>query len=158
MDKILKLILEGEVCDTQQMGQILNMTREEVISAIAQLKAEKTFLGWIPVLHPDYESGLVSAAIELKINPATDAGFDKLAQRISAFEQVDSCFLMSGAYDLLLFVKAKNLREIASFVYEHLAIINGVNATATHFFLKTYKSHGFLIESAVNTDRPIISA
>ena len=90
------------------------------------------------------------AAIELRINPERDGGFDRLAQRISRFDQVDSCYLMSGAYDLLLFVKAKSLRAVASFVYEKLATIGGVTSTATHFFLKTYKQQGFLIQRDVN--------
>lgn len=159
MEKILNLILEGEIFDTYKMGQILNMSDKEVEAAIEKLKDEKILLGWIPVLHPNYESGLVSAAIELKISPERDGGFDRLAQRISRFEQVDSCFLMSGAYDLLLFVKSKSLKEIASFVYERLATIHGVTSTATHFFLRTYKTQGFVIEQEnSNPDKPVVSA
>ena len=159
MENLLQLILQGGVFDTTKMGQILNMTEREVDEALEKLKDEKILLGWIPVLHPDYESGLVSAAIELKICPERDGGFDRLAQRISRFEQVDSCFLMSGAYDLLLFVKAKNIKEIASFVYERLATIHGVTSTATHFFLRTYKTMGFIIgQDPNNPDKPVVSA
>jgi len=159
MDKILKLILEDKLIDTSNMSQILNMTQADVNAAIAKLKEDNVLLGWLPILHPDFESGSVNAAIELKISPERDGGFDRLAQRISKFEQVDSCFLMSGSYDLLLFVKGKSLKDIASFVYERLATINGVTSTATHFFLRTYKQHGFITDcNPSNPDRPLVSA
>lgn len=115
-----------------------------------KLVEEGVLLGWRPVINPDVEESVVHAAIELRINPERDGGFDRLARRISKFDQVDSCYLMSGAYDLLIFVRAKSLRGVASFVYEKLATIGGVTSTATHFFLKTYKQQGFIITRDVS--------
>lgn len=159
MEKILKLLLEGEALDTEQIGKILNMDESEVEAALKKLKAEKILLGWIPVFNPDFESKtVVRAAIELKISPERDGGFDRLAERVSKFDEVDSCYLMSGAYDLLLFIKAGSLRDIASFVYERLASISGVRSTATHFFLRTYKQQGFLLsKETTDDDRPSVS-
>lgn len=158
MDKILKLMLDGEALSTEQMGKILGISPEEVNERLKQLSDEGVFLGWRPVINPDIEDGMVHAAIELRINPERDGGFDRLAQRVSQFEQVDSCYLMSGAYDLLLFVKAKSLRGVASFVYEKLATIGGVASTATHFFLRTYKQQGFIIKKDADSgDRLIYS-
>ena len=82
----------------------------------------------------------VHAVIELKITPQRDCGFGKIAERVSRFEQVEACFLMSGAYDLLVFVKGESLQDVAQFVAQDLATIDGVLSTATHFMLKTYKS------------------
>ena len=159
MEKVLKLLLEGEALNTEQIGAILNMERTEVESAVQKLVDDKVLLGWLPVFNPDFESDhIVRAAIELKISPEREGGFDRLAERVSKFEQVDSCYLMSGAYDLLLFIKAKSLREVASFVYERLASIGGVTSTATHFFLRTYKQQGYLLSTDVaNDDRPSVS-
>ena len=84
----------------------------------------------------------VRAAIELKITPQRECGFGKIAQKVSAFEQVEACFLMSGAYDLLVFVKGDSLQDVASFVSQDLSTIDGVLSTATHFMLKTYKAGG----------------
>ena len=84
----------------------------------------------------------VTAVIELKITPAKDTGFAKIAQKIAKFPQVEACFLMSGAYDLLVFVKGESLQDVAQFVAQDLATIDGVISTATHFMLKTYKSGG----------------
>ena len=135
MDKLLKLMLDGEPLSTEQMGKILGISRDELDERMKKLVVEES---------------VVHAAIELRINPERDGGFDRLAQRISKFDQVDSCYLMSGAYDLLIFVRAKSLRGVASFVYEKLATIGGVTSTATHFFLKTYKQQGFIITRDVS--------
>ena len=82
----------------------------------------------------------VHAVIELKITPQRESGFGRIAERISHFEAVEACFLMSGAYDLLVFVKGESLQDVAQFVAQDLSTIDGVLSTATHFMLKTYKS------------------
>jgi DNA-binding Lrp family transcriptional regulator len=84
----------------------------------------------------------VHAAIELKITPQRDSGFGKIAERVSRFEQVEACFLMSGGYDLLVFVKGGSLQDVAQFVAQDISTIDGVLSTATHFMLKTYKASG----------------
>ncbi|MBQ4440431.1 MAG: Lrp/AsnC ligand binding domain-containing protein [Kiritimatiellae bacterium] len=84
----------------------------------------------------------VRAVIELKITPQRDSGFGRIAEKVSKFEQVEACFLMSGAYDLLVFVKGESLQDVAQFVAQDLSTIDGVISTATHFMLKTYKTPG----------------
>ena len=84
----------------------------------------------------------VRAAIELKITPQRNTGFGKIASRVAKYSQVDACFLMSGAYDLLVFVSGSSLQDVAEFVSSELSTIDGVLSTATHFMLKTYKAGG----------------
>lgn len=86
----------------------------------------------------------VHAVIELKISPQRDCGFGRLAEKVSKFGQVEACFLMSGTYDLLVFVKGDTLQDVAQFVAQDLSTIDGVLSTATHFMLKTYKAGGVL--------------
>lgn len=86
----------------------------------------------------------VHAVIELKITPQRDCGFGRIAERVSRFESVEACFLMSGGYDLLVFVKGSSLQDVAQFVAQDLSTLEGVLSTATHFMLKTYKSGGIL--------------
>ena len=86
------------------------------------------------------------AVIEVKITPERGGGFDRLAQRISKFDEVESCYLMSGGYDLLVFVNGSSLQKVAAFVSEKLSSIEGVLSTATHFMLRSYKEQGFLID------------
>ena len=86
----------------------------------------------------------VHAVIEVKITPQRDSGFGRIAEKVSRHEQVEACFLMSGAYDLLVFVKGDSLQDVAQFVAQDLSTLDGVLSTATHFMLKTYKSGGVL--------------
>ena len=95
----------------------------------------------------------VHAVIELRITPQRDCGFGKIAERVAKFEQVEACFLMSGGYDLLLFVRGRNLQEVAQFVSSKLANMEGVLGTATHFRLKTYKDQGVLMENYDDDER-----
>ena len=98
----------------------------------------------------------VHAVIELRITPQRDCGFGKIAERISRYEQVDACFLMSGAYDLLVFVSGRSLQEVAHFVAAELSTIEGVLSTATHFMLKTYKAKGELADFAEDSRLAVV--
>jgi DNA-binding Lrp family transcriptional regulator len=155
MNPVLKLLLEGGSLDTAQMAQVLNLSETEVTRQIAELKAQRLLLGWSPVLNlSDEEAGMVSAVIEVRITPERGGGFNRLAERISRFDEVKSCYLMSGGYDLLVFVNGRSLQRVAAIVSEKLSTIEGVLSTATHFMLRSYKEHGFLIEGkAVESDR-----
>ena len=159
MSSVLQLILEGERLDTAQMAQVLKLSEAEVAAQLERLQAEKILLGWRPVLNPERaQEDIVRAVIEVRISPERDGGFDRLAARISQFEAVESCYLMSGAYDLLIFAIGKDLREVASFVSERLASVDGVLSTATHFMLRAYKEQGHLLLSPTESgDKPAVS-
>jgi DNA-binding Lrp family transcriptional regulator len=160
MSSVLQLLLDGEGLDTAQMAQILNLSEDAVNTELKRLEAEKILLGWRPVFNPEKaKDNVVRAVIEVKISPEREGGFDRLAARISRFEFVESCYLMSGGYDLLVFATGSDLREVALFVSERLASVEGVLSTATHFRLRTYKEQGHLLLSAdENSDRPPVSA
>lgn len=159
MNPVLKLLLEGEQLSTRQMAEILDMGEAQIEAELASLKADKILLGWRPVLNREtVEENQVRAVIEIRITPERGGGFDKLAARISRFEEVESCYLMSGGYDLLAFVSGKNLHAVASFVSERLASIGGVLSTATHFILRTYKEQGYiLVRGEGQSDKPSVS-
>lgn len=159
MTTVLQLLLEGERLDTTQMAEILNQSEAEVSAELERLKADQILLGWRPVFNPERAQGeYVRAVIEVRISPEREGGFDRLAARISQFEAVESCYLMSGAYDLLLFAKGKDLREVATFVSERLASVEGVLSTATHFMLRAYKEQGHLLLSPTESgDKPAVS-
>ena len=159
MSSVLQLIIEGERLDSAQMAQVLNLSEADVESEIQRLKAEHILLGWRPVLNPQcVQENIIRAVIEVKISPERDGGFDRLAARISQFDAVDSCYLMSGSYDLLIFASGADLREVASFVSERLASVSGVLSTATHFMLRAYKEQGHLLLSPnEDGDKPVVS-
>ena len=91
-------------------------------------------------------AAIVTAVIEVRITPERGSGFDWLAMRIARFREVESCYLMSGGYDLLVVVEGADLQEIAKFVAEKLSTMKGVISTTSHFRLKTYKENGTLLE------------
>lgn len=159
MSSVLQLIIEGERLDSAQMAQVLNLSEAEVESEIQRLKAEHILLGWRPVLNPQcVQEDIIRAVIEVKISPERDGGFDRLAARISQFDAVESCYLMSGSYDLLIFATGADLREVASFVSERLASVSGVLSTATHFMLRAYKEQGHLLLTPNQSgDKPVVS-
>lgn len=159
MNQVLQLLLEGERLSTAQMAKVLHLSQEEIDKALAELEGQNILLGWRPVLNPAYAAeGHVRAVIEVKITPERGGGFSRLAERIAKFEEVESCYLMSGAYDLLVFVRGKNLHNVAMFVSGRLATVEGVLSTATHFVLEAYKEQGFYLgEGASQPDKPAVS-
>jgi DNA-binding Lrp family transcriptional regulator len=154
MNPVLKLLIEGGSLSAAQMAQVLNLTEAEVNRQLDQLKKDRVLLGWRPVLNlSQEEAGAVRAVIEVRITPERGGGFNRLADRIGRFDEVESCYLMSGGYDLLVVVEGENLRDVATFVSEKLATIQGVISTATHFMLKPYKEQGVLMNPESNGER-----
>ncbi|HUJ42185.1 MAG TPA: Lrp/AsnC family transcriptional regulator [Opitutaceae bacterium] len=148
MNPVLKLLLEGGSLSTAQMAQVLNLTEAEVNQQLEQLRKQRIFLGWRPVLNLSKEdAGAVRAVIEVRITPERGGGFNRFAERISRFDEVESCYLMSGGYDLLVFVTGASLQRVAAFVSEKLSTIAGVLSTSTHFLLRSYKEQGYLMDA-----------
>lgn len=159
MSDLLNVLQDTADPRPENLAKILGSTTQEVENELEELRKNKTLLGWMPILNPiQGESEHVRAVIEVKISPEREGGFDRMALRISKFEEVESCYLMSGGYDLLVFVTGKNLKSVASFISERLATIQGVLSTATHFLLRPYKDHGHLLaEETENQEKPSIS-
>ena len=148
MNPVLKLLIEGGSLTTSQMAKVAGMTETEVNQHLEQLKKDQIFLGWRPVLDLSREAAAaVRAVIEVKVTPERGGGFNRFAERIARFDEVESCYLMSGSYDLLVFVRGGSLQKVASFVSEKLSTIEGVLSTSTHFMLRCYKEQGFLLEA-----------
>lgn len=154
MDALLKLLKKNARESDATLAKELNTTTEDIRARIATYEQEGVIRAFQAILNEDrLDTTDVRAVIELRIRPEREGGFDRVASRISKFPQVESMFLMSGAYDLLLFVKGNSLQELANFVSARLAPLDGVLSTATHFMLKTYKDQGVLMESEPHDDR-----
>jgi len=143
MQALIEILERNALTPREDLARMLNLSVEEVEQAIAGLEAEGIVLGYQAIInHEKWDTDLVRAMIEVKITPERDGGFDRVASRIAKFEEVQTCYLMSGGYDLLITVEGRNLREVASFVAEKLSTIEAVQSTATRFRLKTYKEKG----------------
>jgi DNA-binding Lrp family transcriptional regulator len=158
MDPLLKLLRENASLQPAQLAQMLNISEKEVLSTTKRYEQEQVILGYRTILNEE-RLGLerVRAVIEVKITPEREGGFNRLAERIAKYTEVRSCYLMSGGYDLLVIVEGENLRQVATFVSEKLATIQGVLSTATHFMLKPYKEHGVLMAREQNEERLAIT-
>ncbi len=154
MDELLKILKTNALEKAENIGKMLNLSADEVRARIRKYEADGVIRGYVAILNEDQlDLDRVTAVIEVKVTPERDGGFDRVASRISKFPEVQSVYLMSGAYDLLLFVAGRDLKEVALFVSEKLATIGGVISTATHFMLKTYKHHGVLMEKENEDER-----
>ena len=143
MDALIDLLKHNPLMAREDVARLLGMTVDEVQARIAELERDGVILGYQTVINRDkWDPDTVTAVIEVKITPERDGGFDRIASRIAKFDEVQSCYLMSGGYDLLVLVEADNLRQVASFVAEKLSTIEAVVSTATRFRLKTYKENG----------------
>jgi DNA-binding Lrp family transcriptional regulator len=143
MEALIDLLQKNALIPRDDLARMLDLTVEQVEEEIARLEREGIILGYQTIINREkWDTDIVTAVIEVKITPEREGGFDRIAARIAKFEEVQTCYLMSGGYDLLVVVEAENLRGVAAFVAEKLSTIEAVQATATHFRLKTYKENG----------------
>ena len=130
MEALIELLQKKTLTPREDIAKMLDMTVEQVAEEVSRLENEGVILGYQTIINREkWGTDIVTAVIEVKITPERDGGFDRIASRIAKFDEVQTCYLMSGGYDLLIVVEAQNLRGVAAFV-------------ATHFRLKTYKENG----------------
>ena len=154
MDELLKLIQSNALESHENIARMLGLAPAEVSRRIAEYEKSGVIRGYQAILNEDQlELDKVTAVIEVKVTPQREGGFDTIAERIGRFSEVRSAYLMSGTYDLLLFVEGRTLREVAAFVSERLSPLEGVLSTSTHFMLKTYKRFGVLMHQPSSDER-----
>ena len=156
---LLDLMTEDCRIPLEKMAIMMGATLEQVADTIQDLEKRHIILRYAPSINWDLtDRERVEAMIEVKVTPQRDMGFDAVASRIYRFEEVKSVYLMSGAYDLLVLVEAKTLKELASFVSEKLSTLEMVTGTATSFVLKRYKEAGVIFEGEKSDQRLVIQA
>lgn len=140
MTKLLQLLEQDCTLTDAQLASMANMSEEEVRAAKKALEDDKLILGYKAIVDWDRtQREAVTALIEVKVTPQRGEGFDRVAERIYQYEEVESVYLMSGAFDLTVIISGRSLKEVASFVGERLSTLEDVTGTATHFILKKYK-------------------
>ena len=154
MDELLKILGANALESRANIARMLNVPAADVDARIAAYEKQGVIRGYQAILDEDkLDLDTVTAVIEVKVAPQREGGFNTIADRISKFPEVRSAYLMSGAYDLLLFVEGRNLREVAAFVSERLSSLDGVLSTSTHFMLKTYKRLGVMMQQETTHER-----
>ena len=155
---ILRILEKDARTAVEQVATMTNLPRGEVVKQIKQAEKDRTILKYKTIINWNkVENDQVSVLIEVKVMPQRDVGFDAIAERIYRFPQARTVYLVSGTYDLLILVTGKTMHEVADFVAQKLAPIEGVQGTVTHFLLKRYKEDGeILTEKEVAKRQPVI--
>ena len=143
MDKLLELIESNAKLTVEQLAVMLDRSEDEIKEKISEYEKNGTVLGYKALVDWDKtDREYVTAMIELRVTPERDRGFDRIAKRVSSFDEVKSVYLASGGFDLCLFVEGRTMRDVAFFVSSKLSTIEGITSTATHFIMKKYKDMG----------------
>lgn len=157
MNQILEILKQDARITPVQIAAMTGRDEKEIADIIEKLENEHIILGYKPLINTDKTDGdKVTALIELKVTPSAGEGFDAIASRIYCYDQVNHLYLMSGAYDLAVFVEGKNIKDVAMFVSEHLSQMSSVLSTSTHFMLKTYKRDGVIFDSKNVDNRQLL--
>ena len=157
MNEILKLLEKDARYNAAQLAAMTGSDEAAVAAYIAAREADNTILGYTALVDWDKtDNDMVTALIEVKIAPQRGDGFDRIAERIYQYDEVESLYLASGAFDLAVIITGRSLRDISQFVYAHLAPIEGVTATATHFIMKKYKEKRKVFDSIDEQEERIL--
>lgn len=155
--KLLRLLEEDCTLNRAQLAAMTGMTEEEVQAAIKKYEEEQVILGYKAIVDWDStDREAVTALIEVNVTPQREEGFDRVAERIYQYDEVESVYLMSGSYDLTVIISGRTLREVAEFVGQRLATIEDVTGTATHFILKKYKEKHLIFQKQEQQARELI--
>ncbi|MBQ2067161.1 MAG: Lrp/AsnC family transcriptional regulator [Clostridiales bacterium] len=155
--ELLRLIENNARLSSAEIATMLGSSEDEVNSEIDRLKDDNIILGYNTVINwekkaPDNCIGM----IEVRIAPVKNKGYDHIAQILSKYDKVTACYLVSGGFDLMIIYEDSTLRNIANFVTEKIATLDGVLSTTTHFILKKYKANGLIYDSPDTDDRQAI--
>lgn len=158
-ERILRNIVKNSKLSTEDLAAMLDASPEEIDQQMKEMEKQGIICGYPTLINWDKANcEHVTALIEVTVAPERGRGFDKVAERLYQFEEVESLYLMSGGFDLTVIIVGKTMKEVAWFVATKLAPMESVMSTATHFVLKKYKEHGLSLLTGKSSDeRQLIS-
>ncbi len=155
--QILDIISNNSRVSSEDIAAMLSTDKETVEKEVSEMEEAKVICGYPTLINWDNtDCEKVTALIEVKVTPQRDMGFNKVAERIYKFEEVESVYLMSGGFDLTVLIEGKSMKEVARFVSEKLSTLEYVNSTATYFVLKKYKEHGIIMSDEQQTSERML--
>lgn len=157
-EKILTFIEKNSRVELKELAVLLGMSEADVANELEAMEDEGIICGYHTLIDWDkVTTERINAVIEVRVTPQRGRGFDSIAERIYKYPEVESVYLMSGGYDLLVMLEGKTLREVSTFVSEKLSTLESVLSTTTHFILKKYKDHGTILHQEYKDEREILS-
>lgn len=158
MMALVDLLRENARLSNEQLAAILGITADEVAKQIKQLEEEGIIIGYSAILNEEkLDSNAVTAFIEVRVSPQVDCGYDDIARVIAQYDEVDTVQLMSGSFELAVTIRGRKLRDVAMFVSDRLATLDGVLSTTTHFLLQRYKEKGINFAGEDADERSLVS-
>lgn len=153
-EKILTFIEKNSRVDLKELAIVLGVDEVTVMNELEQMEAEHIICGYHTIIDWD-KVGIdkVTAMIEVRVTPQRGMGFDKVAERIYNYPEVNSVYLISGGFDFMVTIEGKTLREVSQFVSDKLSTLDSVLSTKTNFILKKYKDHGTVIAEQTKDER-----
>lgn len=156
-EKLLNVIAKNSRISVEELGIILGLSKEEIECEIKKMEEEGIICGYLTLINwENVDCEKVTALIEVKVTPQRGQGFEKIAERIYKFDEVETVYLMSGGFDLTVMIVGRNMQEISNFVWNKLAPLESVTSTATYFVLKKYKEHGLALVDGVQEDERML--
>ncbi len=153
-EKILTFIEKNSRIDLKELAIVLGAEVSAVMNELEQMEAEHIICGYHTIIDWDkVGQDKVMAMIEVRVTPQRGMGFDKVAERIYNYAEVNAVYLISGGFDFMVILEGKTLREVAQFVSDKLSPLDSVLSTKTNFILKKYKDHGTVIASKTKDER-----
>ncbi len=157
-DKILAVLEKNSRIDLKELAILLGESEVAIANEIADMEKEKIICGYHTLINWDKTGAeKVTALIEVKVTPQRGQGFDRIAERIYNFSEVNAVYLMSGGFDFTVIIEEKTMKEVAQFVSDKLAPLDAILSTATHFVLKKYKDHGTILGETVHDERMLVT-
>ena len=157
-EKILTFIEKNSRVDLKELAIMLGVNEVDVVNELEAMEAEHIICGYHTLINWDNTSEeKVAALIEVKVTPQRGMGFDKIAERIYNYPEVDCVYLISGGFDFMVMIEGKTMRGVAQFVSEKLSTQESVLSTATHFILKKYKDHGSVMVNPSKDERMLVT-
>ncbi|MCR4897256.1 MAG: Lrp/AsnC family transcriptional regulator [Lachnospiraceae bacterium] len=157
-EELLRIIERNSRIDLKDLAVLLGTQEIDIVNELQALEDEGIICGYHTMINWEKTSvDKVTALIEVRVTPQRGQGFDNIAERIYKYPEVQSVYLISGGYDLLVTLEGKSLREVSSFVTDKLSTLDTVLSTATHFILKKYKDHGTILGPQAEDEREIVT-
>ena len=157
-NEILRMLENNSRIDLHDLAIMLGTDDSVVLQEIEQMEKEGVICGYPTLINWDKtDTEKVTALIEVSVTPQRGQGFEKLAERICNYPEVKSIYLMSGAFDFVVFLEGKTLKEVSMFVSTKLSTLEAVSGTATHFVLKKYKDHGTIMGAKKESERMLVT-
>lgn len=157
-EKILTFIEKNSRVDLKELAVMLGVDEVTVAQELKNMEEEHIICGYHTLINWE-KTGVekVTAMIEVRVTPQREMGFDKVAERIYKYPEVNAVFLISGGFDLMVTLEGKTLREVSQFVTDKLSTLDSVLSTKTNFILKKYKDHGTIMAAARKDERMSIT-